>query len=70
MFATHRKIHCTNLLAVAVARKPCGAGWHVMQGHVIGAIQRLDTLQTKLSKFASELAVTAINELVYESKSA
>jgi hypothetical protein len=41
-----------------------------MQGHVIGAIEWLDTLQTKLSKFATELGLPAIKQLDYESKAA
>jgi transposase len=59
-----------NKAAVALARKLCVAVWHVMQGHVIGALERLDTLQTKLGKFATELGLPAIRELGYESKSA
>src|SRR5947207_15178153 len=42
-----------NKAAVAVARKLCVALWHVMMGHIIGTLERLDTLQTKLSKFAT-----------------
>ncbi len=37
-----------NKAAVAVARKLCVAVWHVLQGHTIGALERLDTLHTKL----------------------
>jgi transposase len=59
-----------NKAAVAVARKLCVAVWHVMQGHVIGALERLDTLQTKMGKFATELGLPAIKALGYESKSA
>ncbi len=59
-----------NKAAVAVARKLCVAVWHVLQGHSIGALERLDTLQTKLHKFATELGVSAIKELGYESKQA
>jgi hypothetical protein len=59
-----------NRAAVAVARKLCVAVWHVLQGHAIGALERLDTLQTKLGKFATELGVPAIKELGYESKTA
>ena len=44
-----------NKAAVAVARKLCVALWHVLMGHVIGALERLDTLETKLSKFATEM---------------
>jgi transposase len=59
-----------NKAAVAVARKLCVAVWHVLQGHVIGAIERMDTLHTKLHKLATELGVPAIRELGYESKTA
>lgn len=59
-----------NKAAVAVARKLCVAVWHVLQGHVIGAIERMDTLHTKLHKFATELGVPAIKELGYETKEA
>ena len=59
-----------NKAAVAVARKLCVAVWHVMQGRAIGTLERLDTLQTKLYKFATELGLPAIKELGYESKSA
>ncbi len=59
-----------NRAAVAVARKLCVAVWHVLQGHVIGALERLDTLETKLGKFATELGVPAIKAIGYESKTA
>ena len=59
-----------NKAAVAVARKLCVAVWHVMQGHVIGAIERMDTLHTKLHKLATELGVPTIKQLGYESKEA
>jgi transposase len=59
-----------NKAAVAVARKLCVAVWHVMQGHVIGAIERIDTLHTKLHKLATELGVPAIKQLGYETKEA
>lgn len=59
-----------NRAAVAVARKLCVAVWHVLQGHPIGALERLDTLQTKLGKFATELGLPAIKALGYESKTA
>jgi transposase len=39
-----------NKAAVAVARKLCVAVWHLLQGHPIGALERLDTLHTKLHK--------------------
>jgi transposase len=59
-----------NKAAVAVARKLCVAVWHVMQGHVIGAIERMDTLHTKLHKLATELGVPAIKAQGYETKEA
>jgi len=59
-----------NKAAVAVARKLCVAVWHVMKGHVIGAIQRMDTLHTKLGKLATELGVPAIKAMGYETKTA
>jgi transposase len=59
-----------NKAAVAVARKLCVAVWHVLQGHTIGALERLDTLHTKLHKFATELGVPAIKALGYETKEA
>ena len=59
-----------NKAAVAVARKLCVAVWHVMQGHVIGAIERMDTLHTKLHKLATELGVPTIKEQGYETKEA
>jgi len=59
-----------NKAAVAVARKLCVAVWHVMQGHVIGAIERLDTLHAKLHKLATDLGVPAIKALGYETKEA
>jgi len=59
-----------NKAAVAVARKLCVALWHVMQGHLIGAIDRLDTLHTKLYKLATELGLRAIKNQGYESKEA
>jgi transposase len=59
-----------NKAAVAVARKLCVAVWHVMQGHVIGAIERTNTLHTKLHKLATELGVPTIKNLGYETKEA
>jgi hypothetical protein len=59
-----------NKAAVAVARKLCVALWHVMQGHLIGAIDRLDTLHTKLHKLATELGVPTIKQLGFETKEA
>jgi transposase len=59
-----------NKAAVAVARKLCVAVWHVMQGHVIGALERLDTLHTKLHKLATDLGVPTIKALGFETKEA
>ena len=59
-----------NKAAVAVARKLCVAVWHVLKGHVIGAIERMDSLHTKLGKLATELGVTAIKAMGYETKTA
>ena len=59
-----------NKAAVAVARKLCVAVWHVMHGHAIGAIERIESLRTKIFKFATELGVAAIKELGYQSKEA
>jgi transposase len=59
-----------NRAAVAVARKLCVAVWHILQGHPIGALERPDTLQTKLGKFATELGLSAIKALGYETKAA
>ena len=60
----------SNRAAVAVARKLCVAVWHVMQGHVIGAIERMDTLHTKLHKLATDLGVPTIKQLGFETKEA
>ena len=59
-----------NKAAVAVARKLCVAIWHVLRGHVIGALEPLSRLETKLGKLATELGVSAIKALGYESKDA
>jgi transposase len=59
-----------NRAAVAVARKLCVAVWHVMQGHIIGAIERMDTLHTKLHKLATELGLPTIKRLGYQTKEA
>src|SRR5881398_2691153 len=59
-----------NKAAVAVARKLCVAVWHVMQGHVIGAIERMTTLHTKLHKLATELGLNTIKSQGYETKEA
>ena len=57
-----------NKAAVAVARKLCVALWHLMMGHLIGALERLDTLQIKLSKFATELGPAALSAFGYNNK--
>ena len=57
-----------NKAAVAVARKLCVAVWHVLMGHVIGALERLDTLETKLSKFATEIGPVALRALGFDNK--
>ena len=57
-----------NKAAVAVARKLCVALWHVLIGHVIGALERLDTLKTKLSKFATEIGPAALRAFGYHNK--
>lgn len=59
-----------NKATVAVARKLCVAVWHVLQGHSIGALERLDTLHTKLHKLATELGVPTIKAMGYETKEA
>ena len=59
-----------NKAAVAVARKLCVAVWHVLQGRVIGVIERIDTLHTKLRKLATELGVPTIKQLGFETKEA
>ena len=57
-----------NKAAVAVARKLCVALWHVLMGHLIGAFERLDTLATKLSKFATEIGPGALTAFGYNNK--
>lgn len=57
-----------NKAAVAVARKLCVALWHVMMGHAIGTLERLDTLETKLSKFATEIGPAALIAFGYTNK--
>lgn len=59
-----------NKAAVAVARKLCVAIWHVLRGHVIGTLERLDSLETKLGKLATDLGLPAIKALGYQSKDA
>jgi transposase len=57
-----------NKAAVAVARKLCVALWHVLMGHAIGTLERLDTLETKLSKFATEIGPAALRALGFDNK--
>ncbi|PYI64072.1 MAG: hypothetical protein DMF07_07785, partial [Verrucomicrobia bacterium] len=57
-----------NKAAVAVARKLCVALWHLMMGHAIGTLERLDTLQTKLSKFATEIGPAALTAFGYNNR--
>jgi transposase len=59
-----------NKAAVAVARKLAVAVWHVLQGHAIGAIERVERLHLKLFKFATELGLNEIKAQGYESKEA
>ena len=59
-----------NKAAVAVARKLCVAVWHVLSGHLIGALEPLTRLQTKMSKLATELGLAQIKALGYPSKTA
>ena len=44
--------------------------WHVVQGHVIGAIDRIDAFHTKLRKLATQLGAPTIKALGYETKGA
>jgi len=57
-----------NKAAVAVARKFCVALWRFLMGHAIGVLERLDTLETKLSKFATELGPVALAAFGYSNK--
>ncbi len=59
-----------NKAAVAVARKLCVAIWHVLSGHVMGALEPPPRLQTKLGKLATDLGVPAIKALGYQNKDA
>ena len=59
-----------NKAAVAVARKLCVAIWHVLSGHVIGALEPLGRLQTKLGKLATDFGLAQIKALGYQSKTA
>lgn len=57
-----------NKAAVALARKLCVAVWHLLMGHVIGSLERLDTLETKLSKFATEIGPAALTAFGYNNR--
>lgn len=57
-----------NKAAVAVARKLTVAVWHVLKGHWNQALEETTTLLTKLTKLATELGVSTLKELGYESK--
>jgi transposase len=59
-----------NKAAVAVARKLCVAIWHILRGHVIGALEPIARLQTKLGKLATDFGLAQIKALGYESKDA
>ena len=59
-----------NKAAVAVARKLAVAVWHVLMGHVIGALEPLARLQAKLFKLATEIGVPALKALGHASKAA
>ena len=59
-----------NKAAVAVARKLAAAVWHVLSGHVIGALEPIERLRTKLCKLATEIGVPAIKALGHASKEA
>ena len=41
-----------------------------MQGHIIGAIERPDTLHTKLHKLVTELGLPAVKAIGYGTKEA
>jgi transposase len=57
-----------NKAAVAVARKLCVAVWHLLMGHAIGTLERLDLLETKLGKFATEVGPSALAASGYLNK--
>jgi hypothetical protein len=46
------------------------AVWHLVQGHIIGSIARMDTLHTKLCKLATELGLNTIKRRGYQTKEA
>ncbi len=57
-----------NKAAVAVARKLTVAIWHVLRGHVIGALEPTPRLLTKLGKLATDLGLAQIKARGYENK--
>ena len=59
-----------NKAAVAVARKLAVAVWHVLSGHVIGALEPIERLRLKLFKLATEIGVSTIKTLGHASKEA
>ena len=59
-----------NKAAVAVARKLAVAVWHVLSGHLIGALEPIERLRAKLFKLATDIGVPAIKALGHESKEA
>ena len=59
-----------NKAAVAVARKLAAAVWHVLMGHVIGALEPIERLQAKLFKLATEIGVPALKAAGHASKAA
>jgi len=58
----------TNKAAVAVARKLAVASWHILKGHWNKLLEETTTLLTKLFKLATELGVSTLHELGYDSK--
>ncbi len=59
-----------NRAAVAVARKLAVAVWHVLMGHVIGALEPIEQLRAKLFKLATEIGVSALKAGGHASKEA
>jgi transposase len=59
-----------NKATVAVARKLAVAVWHVMQGHVIGAVENVPRLRAKVFKLATDIGLPKIKALGHKSKNA
>ena len=57
-----------NKAAVALARKLAVAAWHVLMGHPIGAIDSKERLHGKVFKLATELGISTIRCLGFDSK--